>query len=309
MCRQSRIAARLIASLATGAHGVVSRKELLEAGLSERQVDYRVQTGVLLVEFPGVYRAGHRAPSVEARYLAAVKACGEGAVVSGLAAAYLFGLVRGPAPRPEVTAPTERRVKGVKTRARHLDPGDVTVWRGIPVTSVPRTLVDLSSLRSLDELARACHEAGVRHRTTPTQVEGVLARTPRAKGAANLRRVLRGEVHVMLSKLERRFLALLREHGLPLPITNKRAGTKRVDCRWPQHHLTVELDSYTFHNSRHAWEQDRRREREAHARGDQHRRYTHHDVTEEPAQMLRELRELLSAARSRSAAPSRRRRA
>jgi hypothetical protein len=293
MCRQSRIAARLIASLATGAHGVVSRKELLEAGLSERQVDYRVQTGVLLVEFPGVYRAGHRAPSVEARYMAAVKACGEGAVLSGLAAAYLFGLVRGPAPRPEVTAPTERRVKGVKTRARHVDPGDVTVWRGIPVTSVPRTLVDLSSLRSLDELARASHEAGVRHRTTPAQVERALARRPRVKGAAKLRRVLRGDVHVTLSELERRFLQLLREHGLPLPTTNRKAGAHRVDCRWEDHQLTIELDSYTFHNSRHSWVQDRKREREAYARGDQFRRFTWGDVEERPAPIVTELRALL----------------
>jgi very-short-patch-repair endonuclease len=149
-------------------------------------------------------------------------------------------------------------------------------------------------LLSLDELARAAHEAGVRHRTTPAQVERALNRMPNAKGAANLRRVLRGEVQVTLSKLERRFLKLLRRHELPLPATNTKAGTHRVDCRWPDHRLTVELDSYRYHNSRHAWEQDRRREREAHARGDQHRRYTHHDVTQQPAQMLAELHALLA---------------
>jgi very-short-patch-repair endonuclease len=281
--------------LAGGSHGVVTRVELLDAEVTKAQIDLRVRSGALIVEFRGVYRAGHRAPSVEARYLAAVKACGKGAVLSGLAAGYLFGLVRGPAPRPEVTAPTERSVKGVKTRRRRLDDRDTTKWCGIPVTTVPRTLVDLSSVLSLDELARAAHEAGVRQRTTPAQVERALNRIPNAKGAANLRRVVRGDVQVTLSELERRFLKLLREHGLPLPTTNKRAGTKRVDCRWQDHQLTVELDSYTFHNSRHAWEQDRKREREAHARGDQHRRYTHHDVTEEPAQMLRELRELLAA--------------
>lgn len=280
--------------MATRAHGVVSRKELLGAGLSERQVDYRVQTGVLLVEFPGVYRAGHRAPSVEARYMAAVKAGGKGAVLSGLAAAYLFGLVKGTAPEPEVTAPTERRVKGVRTRTRRLDSGDATVWHKIPVTTVPRTLVDLSSLLSLDELARACHEAGVRHRTTPAQVERTLKRTPNAKGVANLRRVLRGDIPVTLSKLERRFLKLLRAHGLPLPATNKRAGSHRVDCRWPDHHLTVELDSYSYHNSRHAWEQDRKREREARQRGDEVRRYTWTDVFEEPTEMLTELHTLLA---------------
>jgi predicted transcriptional regulator of viral defense system len=310
MGTQDRTVAAVMARIAGRSHGVVTRTQLLDAGLTARQIKRRVRAGALLRVHPGVYRVGHRAPSIEATYFAAVVAAGDGALLSGLAAAYLHGLVKGSPPPAEVTSRTQRRIEGTKAhRCRSLNAQDATSVRGIPVTTVPRTLVDLSSLLSLDELARACHEAGVRHRTTPAQVERALARTPRAKGAANLRRVLRGEVHVTLSKLERRFLALLREHGLPLPITNKRAGTKRVDCRWPQHHLTVELDSYTFHNSRQAWEQDRRRERQAHARGDQPRRYTHHDVTEEPAQMLRELRELLSAARSRSAAPSRRRRA
>jgi hypothetical protein len=76
-------------------------------------------------------------------------------------------------------------------------------------------------------------------------------------------------------------------------VTNRKAGEKRVDCRWPEHNLTVELDSYRFHNSRHAWELDRRREREAHARGDDFRRYTYDDVFEQPDGMLAELRGLL----------------
>jgi very-short-patch-repair endonuclease len=104
---------------------------------------------------------------------------------------------------------------------------------------------------------------------------------------------MHGEVHVTLSALERRFLERLREAGLPEPVTNRRAGAKRVDCRWPEHKLTVELDSYRYHNSRHAWEQDRRRERKAHARGDDFRRYTPYDVFDAPEQMLAELRDLL----------------
>ena len=102
---------------------------------------------------------------------------------------------------------------------------------------------------------------------------------------------------VTLSRLERKFLKRLDEADLPRPVTNKPAGSKRVDCRWPEHRLTVELDSYRFHNSRHAWEQDRRREREAHARGDHFRRYTHDDVFEAPEAMLGELSALLRVAR------------
>ena len=253
-----------------------------------------MEKGLLIREHRGVYRVGHRAPSVEATYMAAVKACGEGAVLSGRSAAYLQGLLRKcDPPAPEVTAPTERNVKGVRTRRRHLDPRDTAKLHGIPITTVPCTLVDLAAELSLDDLARACHEAGVRYRTTPRQVEAVLARRPNAPGGRNLRRILHGEARVTLSKLERRFLTLLRDAVLPLPETNRPAGGRRVDCRWPEHRLTVELDSYTYHGSRHAWEQDRRRERAAYARGDQFRRYTYGDAFEGPAPMMRELRALL----------------
>jgi very-short-patch-repair endonuclease len=169
------------------------------------------------------------------------------------------------------------------------------VWRGIPVTSVERTLVDLAAVLGADDLARACHEAGVRYKTTAAAVEAVLTRRASSPGAGKLRRVLRGEVYVTLSKLERRFLERLRTAGLPLPETNRPAGGFRVDCRWPQQRLTVELDSYRYHSSRYAWEQDRRREREARARGDEFRRFTYGDVFESPQLMMSELHALLRA--------------
>jgi very-short-patch-repair endonuclease len=253
-----------------------------------------VATGGLLREHRGVYRVGHRAPSTEAAYLAAVLAAGEGALLSGRAAAHLLGLVKGTASTPEVITRTQRRIEGVKThRSRLLNGRDATIFNGIPVTTVPRTLVDISSVLSLDALARACHEAGVRYGTTPKAVEAVLARRPNSPGAKKLRQIMHGDVRVTLSKLEARFLELLREEGLPLPITNRPAGGRRVDCRWPEHRLTVELDGYQFHNSRQSSEQDRRREREAHARGDDFRRYSYGDVTEDPTLMLGELRSLL----------------
>jgi very-short-patch-repair endonuclease len=283
-----------LAGMAGAAHGVVTRAQLLGAGVTDAQIEQRLKTGALLREYRGVYRVGHRAPSVEARYLAAVRACGEHALLSGRAAGYLLGLLKGSAPAPEVTTPAKRRVKRVKTcESRRLDPNDATTWRQIPVTTVPRTLVDLAAVLPVAVLARACHEAGVRHGTTPAMVEAVLARRPNSPGAAKLRAILRGEVRVTLSKLEARFLARLRDAGLVLPQTNRPAGGKRVDCRWPEQRLTVELDSYRYHQSRHAWEQDRRREREAHARGDEFRRYTYGDVFEEPHLMMSELRILL----------------
>jgi Transcriptional regulator, AbiEi antitoxin len=293
---QVRTVEQVIGRIARSQHGVVTRVQLLRAGISSKEIARRLEKGALLRVHRGVYRVGHRAPSVEARYMAAVLACGEGALLSGRAAAHLWRLTKGSAPPPEVTAPTERRVKGIRTRHSRRRETEAATWRGIPITTVPRTLVDLSSSLSLDDLARACHEAGVLHHTTPRQVEAVLAKHPSSPGAQKLTKVMDGDVHVTLSGLERKFLKRLTEAGLPLPETNKPASGQRVDCRWPEHRLTVELDSYRYHRSRHAWELDRRREREARARGDEFRRYTHEDVFQAPEQMLRELSALLRVA-------------
>jgi len=86
---------------------------------------------------------------------------------------------------------------------------------------------------------------------------------------------------------------VLQAAGLPLPQTNRPAGGRYVDCRWPAHQVTVELDSYRYHHTRHAWNQDRRRAREARARGDEFRRYTYGDLTDDRSLMLAELRKLL----------------
>jgi very-short-patch-repair endonuclease len=135
---------------------------------------------------------------------------------------------------------------------------------------------------------------------TPRQVEAVLARRPNSPDIEKIRRVLHGDVKVTLSRLEDGFLDQLRDIDRPLPQTNRRIGRHTVDCRWPEHRLTVELDSYRYHRSRQAWEQDRSREREAYARGDQFRRYTWADVFEDARLMLAELRELLPCAHARN---------
>jgi predicted transcriptional regulator of viral defense system len=154
--------------MAAPQHGVVTRRQLLEAGVTTQEIKVRLRRRSLLREHRGVYRVGHRAPSIEATYLAAVFACGDGAVLSGRAAAHVWGLVKGAPPQAEVITPTERRIEGVRTqRSRHLDAQDVTLFNAIPVTTVPRTVVDLAAEIPEDALARACHEAGVRHGLTP----------------------------------------------------------------------------------------------------------------------------------------------
>ncbi len=283
-----------IAAVADRAHGVATHEELVAAGVSDKEIRGRLEKRALIPEYRGVYRVGHRAPSLVATYMAAVKACGERALLSGLAAAYLYRLNRKAPKEPEVTAPTERQVDGVLThRARAgIDTSEVARHHSIPVTSVARTLVDIAGRLSDEQLARACHEAAVRFNVKPQQVEAVLQRRPKTKGAKRLRAILTGDTPTSLSKLESAFMALLRKHNLPFPKTNTRVGNHRIDCHWPEFKLTIELDSYAFHNTRHAWVQDQRRNSEARKRGDQIVRYIWEDLSD-PA-TVDELRRLLA---------------
>ena len=293
--QQRRTVERLLAKLAANSHGVVARGELQRAGITDEQIRTRLANGSLISIHRSVFRVGHTAPSLEARYLAAVKACGPGSLLAGRAAAHLLHLVKRPPSSPEVLTVRHRRPKGVIVhRCRSIDRIDATRWRGIPVTTVPRTLVDLAVVLDPPDLARAFHEAAVKHHLKPARVERVLARRHNWPGATKLRRVLGGDEPVSLSRLESAFIAVVRGARLPVPETNQLTDGRYVDCRWPEARLTVELDGYKAHDSRHAWEQDRERERDARARGDEFRRYSWRDVAEEPEPMLEDLRSLLS---------------
>lgn len=228
-------------------------------------------------------------------YIAAVLAGGDGAKLSHAPAAHLFKLTRAaPAPPSEITVPTldHRRRPGIVIhRVARLHRQDVTVRDGIPVTSVPRVLLDLAPRSAPADLTRACHEAWVHHRTTPLHVEACIARNPGKKGATKLRRALGADV--TLSELEAVFLALLTQHGMPLPRTNIDRHGDRVDCHWPEYELTVELISYRFHATRSGFERDNARRRRS-----RHIAFSYGDVVETGAATIAELRQLLSRARS-----------
>lgn len=153
----------------------------------------------------------------------------------------------------------------------------------------PRTLLDLAPALDPAELTRACHEAWVNHRTTPRHVEACIARNPGKKGIAKLRAALGSDA--TLSTLEDGFLDLLRDHRLPAPRTNIDRGGDKVDCHWPQLGLIVELLSYRFHASRHAFETDVARRRRS-----SHLAFTWGDVFERPGQMVAELTAAMTSA-------------
>jgi hypothetical protein len=283
-----------IAAKAKNQHGNITRAQLLDLGLSSAAVGRRVVNGLLHPEYLGVYRVGHCAPSTLARYAAAVLACGDGAVLCGPAAAWLYGLLRRSRPAPEVITEANRRVRGVIVhRARQLAASDVRTWEGIPVLTIPRLIVDLAGALSLDLVAKIHHEAWIRFKVQPEAIEEVLERRPTAKGAAGLRAVIHGDTPVVLSRLERGFLVFVREHGFPMPLVNRPEGAHYIDCRYLGERVTIELDSFRFHNTRLIWEQDRQRDRDAHDRGDRLRRFTWHDVFVDQSHMLRQMNRLL----------------
>ena len=260
--------------------------QLRAAGVDGKRIDRWLADGRLRRVHHGVYAVGHEAPSTDGDSIAAVLACGEGAVLSHRAAAHKLRLLPGAAPPPEVTVPTtaDRRRSGIVIhRVKTLHLLDAAALDGIPLTTVPRILLDLALSLSPEDLTRACHEAWVRHRTAPHHVEACIARNPGKKGAGRLRRALGADV--TLSALEDQFVALLRRHGLPLPRTNVDHRGDKVDCRWPHHDLTVELLSYRFHATRRAFEADVARRRRSN-----HLAYTYGDVFDRDAATAAELR-------------------
>lgn len=281
--------------IASTQHGVITREEARRAGVTDTEFRRRVRIGYLIRIFRGVYRLGHEAPSRLATYMAATKACGAGAGLSGLAGSHLLRLLRDPPDAIEVTCPRERRIPGlVVHRARQTRPRLMEV-RGIPVVTPAWALIDIAGRLDDEALGWACHEAVTRYRNLvrPEVVGALIAERGAVKGSGRLMRMLAGDDPLLLSRLEKAFIRLLRLDGLLLPETNRRQAEGCIDCRWPGLALIVELDSFRFHNSRRAWERDRERDRAARQRGEQLIRYTWRDVVEEPDAVRAEMRALL----------------
>lgn len=278
-----------IGRIASRQHGRISHAQLVAAGVGRDRIKRWCAGGLLRRVHLGVYAYGHTAPSLHADLMAAVLACGAGAVVSHASAGHALGILPARPPWPEVTAPTtagRRRPRIRVHRVRAIDPRDVTTHAGVPMTIVPRVLLDVAPRLAPAVLTRACHEAWVRHGTTPAHVRACIDRNRTKKGAGKLLRALGADV--TLSVLEDGFLALLQRHGVPRPRTNIDRNGDKVDCHWPRHGLTVELLGYRFHASRHAFEADVARRRRS-----SHIAYTYGDVFERGDRTAAEIAALL----------------
>jgi len=275
-----------VAAAAARQHGVIAIGQLLDLGLSHSGVSRRVTGHRLHRIHRGVYAVGHKRLSREGRWMAAVLAAGDGAALSHLSAAVLWQIWRGRVDTTDVIALARpRAIRGFRVhRCRRLDRRDVTVVHDIPVTTVARTLVDLSDVLDAHQLANVIHEASFRRRFSAA---ATLQASARASGRRNLTVLDRAlAAHAAgsagtRSALEDSFLGLVRSSGLPEPLVNVtvQAGASglEVDFHWPEIQLCVEIDG-PGHDRPSTRREDARRDRALRAAGHAVVRFSGTDV-------------------------------
>lgn len=254
----------MLAELARAQYGRVAGWQLRAMGLGRGAIQHRVRTGRLHRVYRDVFAVGAVVETLRGRWVAAVLACGPKAVLSHHDAARLWGIVRGAGSGPvHVTVPgrSRRGLTGIRLHlVRSLDPRDHGRLHGIPVTSLARTLLDLAEVLSPRRLARAIEEAERLRLFDLSEVRATIERNPGRKGIQSLVvgcGAALEEARHSRSDLERGFLDVCGEAGVPLPAMNVSVQGEMVDAHWPGTNLVVELDSWEWHRTREAFERDR----------------------------------------------------
>jgi hypothetical protein len=236
-------------------------------------------------------------------WVAAVLACGPGAVLSHRCAGALRGILEGWPATVDVTVPRELRGRdGLRAHVAVLPADERTIHAGIPVTTVARTLLDLAAVLQPHELNRALERAEALRLADATPLVALVERHRRRQGVGKLKRAVgegKATPRETKSPLERRFLTFLERFGLPLPQTNVwleiGGDWIEVDCVWSEQRVIAELDSRAYHQTAAAFERDRRRDRHAQAAGWRPIRITDQALREEPGSLLADVRAVLSA--------------
>ena len=286
-----------IAHLAADQWGVLSLDELRACGLTRDGVSGRVRNGRLHPLHRAVYAVGHANLPLEGRFLAAVKACGRGAVLSHFSAAALWGFVEWDERLVEVTVPgtTMRTHRGVRVhRTRVLEAVDVAHHIGVRVTSPARTLADLAVTLHARALRRAVRQAQSLQRVSIRQLVATLDRLAPRRGSRQLAEIIATGPAPTRSELEDVVLDLLLRGGLAHPDVNAALileGRRVVpDFRWPAQRLVVEADGGAWHDNKLAREDDAVRQALLEAHGERVLRVTWDQAVARPRETLARVR-------------------
>lgn len=291
---------RALAELAGRQHGVVSASQLRELGYSKAAISRDVFAGRLHPLHRRAYLVGHAGASREARCLGAVFACDTGALLSHRSAAWLWGLTSRFVMPVEVTAASPRPTRAELRvhSATALTDDDRASSRGIPVTAVPRTLLDFAAVDPW-YLTRALDNGSRLGLLDLIEIDALVERSRGFRGVARLREAL--ALHrspaFTRSNVERRFLDLVRHAGLPTPSTNLFIEGYELDAYWAAERFAVELDTYDYHGSPAAFEEDRLRQENLKLAGIEMTRITGIRMDREPRAVANRLRRLLSQRR------------
>jgi hypothetical protein len=255
---------RLLADLADRQHGVVSTRQLQARGFSRSAISRATASGHIYPVHRGVYAVGHSSLSLHGHCLAAVLGCGPRALLSHWSAAWLWGIFKGSPIPLHVTGPIPRELR-VPVQIHHsrvLTEADRAVHDGIPVTAVPRVLLDLAARDQRGKLRGYMERAEELDLLDPRAVQELLDRTKGHHGWGRLRRAAAfyEPPPFTRSGFERRFLEAVQAAGLPRPSVNFNVAGFEIDMYWAEERFAVELDTYGTHGTREAFGRDRQRQ-------------------------------------------------
>lgn len=253
--------------------GLITARQLGDLGFTKSRRESWLRSGRLHRVFHGVYAVGRPVRDREALWLAAVLTCGAGAVLSHLSAALLWEIVPAEGAEIEVSAPRSRTSRPGIVVHRPLNPPPAMFRRGIPVTTLERTLEDLARTFGRRELRRAVGEAELRPDFNPRLLSPrVWALVdPDAAGAGTPPNLL-----------ERRFMRICREAELPRPVRNREWGRWEIDFLWPSERVAVETDGRAVHARRTQFARDREKDRDLQLAGYTALRFTYAEVMRQP---------------------------
>jgi very-short-patch-repair endonuclease len=289
--------------LAGRQHGIVARRQLLALGFNAREIEHRVSRGRLHLVMRGVYAVGWPRLTRERRWMAAVLACGDGALLSHHSAAALwgFGAERGREIDVSVCRRTRLRRPGILVRSRPgLGETHTACRDGIPVTGVVRTLIDIAAELSPTAAERTVNEADKLDLVDPETLRTALEDHPGEPGARPLRALLDARTFRLSdSVLEVLFRPIAAAAGLPLPLTKQIVNGFEVDFFFPDLDLVVETDGLRYHRTPSAQARDARRDRSHTLAGTTSLRFTHHEVKYEAVKVKKSLQRAATLLRRR----------
>jgi very-short-patch-repair endonuclease len=284
----------VIAGAAARREGVVTRRELRELGVTDREIDHRAQRKRLHRQHRGTYLVGHEVPPERAPLFAAVAALGDPAYINHRTALEQYSILE------PVAGPIHVTLVGCCRRSRdnirvhrttRIAEEDLGTLDGLPITSPARAILDFADDATPRELAEAVNEAHVQKLATPEDLRAVLKRTPGRKGAALLKATL--DRHDGPSRAheggEKLLEALLKRARLPKPAVNAKRAGYECDFTYEDQKLIIEVDSGKYHGTPAAVDRDRRKDQALRAAGYTVLRYSYRQLADEPHAVIAEI--------------------